>query len=268
MSVFVVPDAHGDLGCVIGLLLEQGIIDPSHKRIDHGTTVVQLGDLCNCVSNSTGEDEACLERVEEWFDVYLVGNHEHPYFGGPRFNGFFTNPVIGHKLQLLNSLGLMQAAYEVDDILITHAGVIEGAVLDNDVGPGTAKEWAVVLNDLWQRNTIHPIFSTIGASRGGSAESGGILWSDFSESKHESFAQIVGHTVGKSIRLRRRPFVDPWAPPKSPFELGRGDVLCIDIHEGGRRASTKIAGCWIRDGLVEVVEYERISKPPRRVSQN
>lgn len=259
MSTFVIPDIHGDFGIAVGLLHSQGIIDASWERFDHETTVVQLGDLTNCVSDSTTGDQACLERAEDWFDVYLIGNHEHPYFGGPRFNGFWSFPEIAHKLQLLNSIGLIQAAHVVDDILLTHAGVIEGATLDNDYGPGTAEDWASAINDLWQRNTIHPIFSTIGKSRGGVAKNGGILWSDFSEAKHEHFPQIFGHTVDEGVRLRRRPFPDVWSPPRHPFEMGRGDVLCLDQGAGGYTAATRIAGCWIRDGHVEVVEYERVS---------
>lgn len=262
-DVFCVPDVHGDYRILAALLQEQSIIDSSWERCNQDAMVVQLGDLGNCVPESVTVDQACLEHAEDWFDVYLIGNHEHPYFGGPRFSGFWSDSAIGHKLQLLNSIGLIQAAHVVDDILITHAGVIEGATLDNDVGPGTAQEWADALNDLWQRNTIHPIFSTIGKSRGGQAEGGGILWSDFSEPKHEGFPQIVGHTVDDGVRLRRRPFVEAWAPPKYAFEMDRGDVLCLDQGTGGASAAPRIAGCWIREGLVEVVRYEW----DRRLSQ-
>lgn len=260
MNTFVIPDIHGDLGILYGLLHSQGIVNRSWERIDKETTVVQLGDLAHCVSASTTGDEACLGKTEEWFDVYLIGNHEHPYFGGPRFNGFWLNPVIGHKLQLLNGIGLIKAAHAVDGILLTHAGVIEGATLDNDIGPGTSEEWASVLNDLWQRNTIHPIFSTIGESRGGSARNGGILWSDFSEPKHDGFPQIVGHTVDEKVRLRRRPFAEAWGPPQYPFEINHGDVLCLDIGSDGTTAAPRIAGCWIREGTVEVVFYNRNSE--------
>lgn len=250
LSTLAIADIHGNIDALVGLLSQEGVINGNRERIDRESTIIQIGDLCNSVASSVGGDRACLDEVERWLDVYLVGNHEHSYFGGPRFAGFWPVPEIGHKLQLLNSLGKMQAAYAVDDILITHAGVIRDAVLDEDHEPGTAEDWAVALNDLWQQNTIHPIFSTIGKQRGGAARYGGVLWSDFGEAKSQNFPQIFGHTIGDTVRLKRKLFPNAWGPPKYPFEIDNGDVLCIDL-EGDR-----LAAAWIRDGFVEVVYYE------------
>lgn len=255
METLVIPDVHGDVGILAGLLKQESVIDDAWERVDHENTIVQLGDLANCAGDNTS-DLACLQQAEEWLDVYLIGNHEHPYFGGPRFSGFSSDAVIGHKLQLLNGLGLIRAAHVVDGILLTHAGVIRDAVLDADHEPGLAMDWAIALNDQWERNTIHPIFSTIGKSRGGVSRFGGVLWADFSERKHRDFPQIFGHTVDKGVRLKRGGEAQAYPPPREPFVMGPGDQLCLDQGVGGYSDSRSMAAAWIRDGSVEVVYYE------------
>jgi len=232
VRTFVVPDAHGKLGLVHRLLREQGILGDNASRVDRETTVVQLGDLCNCVPESVDDDLRCLDRAPEWFDVYLVGNHEHPYLGGPRFSGFYSDPEIAHRLKLLYSKGLLQAAYAADGILVTHAGV--GAAWQRSLDRRTAAGAASRLNKLWRARPTAELFGCIGRSRGGSSPTGGILWADWSEPKSDAFSQIVGHTVGDQPRWQKH--------AEGKF------AVCIDL--GG---TTAIVGAWITDGKVELV---------------
>jgi hypothetical protein len=60
------------------------------------------------------------------------------------------------------------------------------------------------------RNFGHSWFSSIGFSRGGNSQAGGILWCDFdNEFVPTEFPQICGHTVG-GVRMK-------------------GNSLCIDV---------------------------------------
>lgn len=232
---FVVPDAHGNVALVALLLKQEGIVDDDFERVNRDVTVVQLGDLCNCVMMSIEDDRACLGFAPEWFDVYLVGNHEHPYFGGPAFGGFFSDFDIHRALLRLNDSGLIRAAHAADDVLLTHAGVGPWALrqLDDCLDtPGIAAE----LNAMWKHDPRDPVFSSIGASRGGWQEEGGILWADWSERKVHGPSQLVGHTVGDEIREA-------------------AGVTCIDLGCGKGRS--RIAGAWIRNGAVSTVIFDR-----------
>lgn len=232
MSAFVVPDVHGNLDLLAGLLRQEGILDTDWERVDRETRVIQLGDLCNCVGSSVIDDNRCLDHATAWFDDYLVGNHEHPYFGGPRFSGFWADIVLGSRLRRL----VTGAAVAVDGILISHAGL--GARWAH-AAITTPERAAESLNELWRDNPTARVFSQIGGARGGSAPWGGILWADWMEPKTTAFRQIVGHTVGQSIRI-----VEDIA--------GLGLAYCIDV---GGKSGDRLAGAWIRDGEIETVEY-------------
>lgn len=245
-ETFVVPDCHGNAHLVRGLLKQEGIIEqhlfgddrPYATRIrPRGEVeVVQLGDLANCVLGSVNSDYDALYLVRQGIiDIWLVGNHEHPYFGGPKFHGFSYDPVIQMTINSLERGGSMKLAHAVGDILLSHAGLPIWAHrrLGTDL---TVAGLAQAINRTWEEDHNDPIFSAIGASRGGaSAVGGGILWSDWSERKPRGLKQIFGHTVGKKIRME-------------------GSVMCIDL--GGGKNSTRIAGAWIRSGEVEVVIHE------------
>lgn len=230
---FVVADAHGRYDLIHGLLHQEGLVDSEGGRLNGEVTVIQIGDLCNCVSTSIEDDKVCLGFAPEWFDVYLVGNHEHPYFRGPHFSGFWRDTEIERVLLLLNDRGLIQAAYAADGILISHAGLNREflASLPEEVD---ATEIAIAANNTWFANKTSPLFSNIGQARGGWTRYGGILWADWSEPKVRGLRQLVGHTVGEEIRKRYQ-------------------AICIDLGAGKGR--TRIAGAWIRDGLIETVIY-------------
>ena len=236
MTTFVVPDAHGNHALVRSLLSKQGIIDVQGRRLPQGPFVVQLGDLCNCVATNRDDDVACLRVAPHWFDLLLVGNHEHGHITPHgAFAGFYADDEIGTMLRALYRDKRLLAAWEVDGILLTHAGLSSqwGRKFDD------ARAAAAHLNDLWWRQPDDPIFTTAGQARGGWAAQGGILWSDWAESKRMKFSQIVGHTPGEHVRRRH------W---------DEASALCIDLGAGKGRA--RIAGAWIEDGYIRPVEYD------------
>ena len=233
MTTFVVPDAHGAHEQVGRLLERAGIIDAIGRRVNHDVRVVQLGDLCNCTFNSIEDDLRCLERIGDWIDVYLVGNHEHPYFGGPPFAGFHRNHRIDERLMELSHASVVQPSIAVDGVLVTHAGV------STRDGYTTADEADRNLRERWEARPQGRPFSRIGSSRGGWDVRGGPLWADWSEPKCRKFSQVVGHTPGKEPRWRGAPL------RAQPF------LLCLDV--GGKRG-TELVGAWLRDGAIELVD--------------
>lgn len=224
---FVVADAHGRHDLIEGLLAQEGLLEGGGRN--GNALVVQIGDLCNCVASSIDADRECLRYAPEWFDVCLVGNHEHPYFDGPGFAGFWPDPEIRNLLHRYAASGLIQPCVEFGGVLVTHAGLtsIWGSTCE------TASEAAGWLTTEWKSRPTSLVFSAIGSERGGWDPSGGVLWADWSEPKWAAFPQLVGHTAGDTIRER-------------------GGVMCIDLGAG---RNDRIAGAWIEDRAVRTVTY-------------
>lgn len=236
MKAFIVPDAHGHLDIVGGLLEHVGLVSALGERLDYETKIIQLGDLCNCVAGSIDDDLRCLLAAPDWFDVYLVGNHEHPYFGGPRFGGFWSDPQIRDLLRRYESRGLIRPCVAVDGVLVSHAGVASHGLAGVPKTAEAFEDWTL---DAWRESPAGGLFSSIGRYRGGFDLHGGILWSDWSEARSMAFSQVVGHTVGSEVRWKRH---------------GGRFAVCLDLGAG--KHSTRIAGAWLRDGEIEVVTYE------------
>lgn len=235
---FVIGDVHGDVGLLRGLLRQAGLVDGRGARTDPDTLIVQVGDLCNCVPEDRDGDLACLAKAPKWLDVYLVGNHEHPYFGGPRFSGFYSFTEIQERLRALDKTGLIRPCLLVDGILISHAGVGRQW---NDLGG--AERTAKQIDEWWREApATAPIFADIGASRGGWARAGGVFWADADEPKTTSFSQIIGHTPQRNgVRVDRL--------------NEKHSVWHIDVggHHFGR-----LAGVFVADGDVsEPVVFEK-----------
>lgn len=253
MKYFLVPDVHGELDMVAGLLLQEGLLDDSFERIQLDVNVIQIGDLLNCVGRSINDDNRCLDH-EHWFDVLLVGNHEHPYFGGPAFSGFHYDMVMNHRLKLLDSQGRYKVAVDCDGILVTHAGLVTYYYEKMFAGCTVASSSvAEELNDLWDdpmNKGSNEFFSAIGWDRGGYGKWGGILWADWTQYKTPKLKQIVGHSVGEGVRVQINGYqygLEKW---NKKFDW---EALCIDLGAG--KHSPTIVGAWIEDGNVKLVEY-------------
>lgn len=251
MRTFIVPDVHGRFGLLYGLLNTAGIVTSEEEgieKIDNNVRVVQLGDLANCVSRDRHGDIRCLRLVEKGIiDHYLVGNHEHPYFGGPAFNGFRSIPEVEQPIRKLYWDGKLSAAYSEANILVTHAGLTrewEGTFAN-------AREAEKFLNQNWQHRPTHDVFSAIPYERGGRSRHGGVLWADWMEGKCRDFNQIVGHTPQKTQvpvtrTYRAEGFAGNWS-------------TCIDW---GGKLGFNVAGCWINDdGTLDFVYFQRTDVP-------
>jgi hypothetical protein len=239
MKTLIIPDIHGHFNTLKGLLREAGVLDNQNHRVD-GWRVVQLGDLANCVVTDVQGDLACLKTVGDWIDTMLVGNHEHPYWGGPAFGGpnggFYRYPDIEMQLNRIEREGHLAPSALVgkdNDILVTHAGYVPSEGIES------ALEGFNYATEKWHEDKKHPLFSMIGASRGGWSRNGGILWSGWEETKAREFNQIVGHTPQTNGVQRRDYATGKWS-------------LCIDIGaKAGRGASGVVID---EDGELSFVE--------------
>ncbi len=258
---FLVPDVHGELDMAAGLLEQEGLLNDEWERVEDDNTTVQLGDFLNCVVNSLADDNRCLDH-NSWFDVLLVGNHEHPYFGGPAFNGFWKDPVLTHRLRSLDSQRRYKVALDCDGVLVTHAGLASD--LYKKYEPATSEQWAGFLNYLWsnpEHKASHELLCAIGWDRGGHGREGGVLWSDWKQYKTSKLKQVFGHSVGEYVRVQRNGWqanieyvheFNSFIYKETPKNF---ESLCIDLGAG--KHSPTIVGAWVEDGNVRLVEYTK-----------
>jgi hypothetical protein len=193
--------------------------------------------------------------VGQYIDILLIGNHESPHLGFPRFAGCFEFPEIKERLRELMFKKQLLPAYAAGNILLSHAGVAKNLGEELE---GAENASQVALRALWEKPR-NPLLWNIGRSRGGFDKEGGIFWSDWLEPKTDKFPQIIGHTAD-GPKLGRKPFHpenNDWEPPNHTFELDDGDVLNIDIgcNSTGFSPSNALAGTWIRDGKIKFVKY-------------
>lgn len=237
---FVVADAHGNWDAVQGLLRQEGLWDDAGPtKLGFSTRMIQLGDLMNCVKDSYFQDIETIENASNVFDIFLPGNHEHPYWPGyiTKFWGFYYYPPIEKLIEGLVDDGSYHAAVAHGNVLITHAGLCRG----HEGSWQTADEAATYLNEAWEKDPSDAIFNEIGYARGGRVPYGGILWSDWQEAKCRDFSQVVGHTPGKLIRTR-------------DHESTKTQAVCIDL---GANVGRRIAGAWIdADGTITPVIHD------------
>lgn len=131
--------------------------------------------------------------------VLLYGNHEFNYLY-PHTNEFKCSglrPEIQYDIYdiLHPNKNLFQNAYQIEDVIFTHAGIQHNWFVERYKGD-IDKNIADQLNkpkDKWQEITLHDV----GYLRGGMrCNVGGIFWCDRQELKKplQGFKQIVGHT--------------------------------------------------------------------------
>jgi hypothetical protein len=148
--------------------------------------------------------------------VLLLGNHDLAYW----FNGERPHLCSGFRRRMLPVLqqlfyreaGLFQAAFQVDNYLWTHAGVVnrwyqnypEPEIQPSDVN------LAFTLNRLFSSYYL-PLFH-VSPVRGGLDNDGGIFWAHSTETSEDplpGFHQIIGHTkTHKGIMSQKLPLPD------------------------------------------------------------
>jgi hypothetical protein len=221
VRAFVVPDLHGQTELMLGLLRAAGIATPDGLRTEEtaADTVISVGDLINGVMADWSNDEDILKRADGLVDLIVLGNHEHPYYGGLPFSGFSPSPAVRSALYAWELTGRVVHEVVIGDTLITHAGVHAKFRF------GTAVEAAAAIEDVWDNYESYatvrmsgpqytrnrdfgfvkpngkqyalPMGSLVDGmseKRGGWLGYGGVLWSDWSEPKNTAFSQVLGHT--------------------------------------------------------------------------
>jgi hypothetical protein len=203
MRTVLVSDVHGNYKNLKASLIEAGVLNEKGVRLtdEHNRCkVISIGDLANCAEEDIAGDLKCLQKVGDWIDVLLVGNHEYPYFSpNATWSQFKYYKVIHEELQRIEKEGRLKPAILVKDILISHAGWDK----DNYPSITTAEEAYHSIKDrLSTEGWGNRYFSAIGKSRGGRSKHGGIIWEDFNDLR-SPFPQIVGHTARKRIRVKK-----------------------------------------------------------------
>lgn len=140
--------------------------------------------------------------------VLLMGNHDNGYlfyhtslFKAVKCSGFSSsNAWVNNKL-LIENRHFLQAAWQCDNTLITHAGVTEG-FFQKCLRPFWDNSMPIseLLNAMWQ-NGNRRIFQ-IGEAREGEDMHPGIFWTDKTELLKDpllGYTQIVGHTPVPSV---------------------------------------------------------------------
>jgi hypothetical protein len=215
----VIGDVHGDHVLLERLLLELGVVDARGARAP-GFFVVALGDVAHLGHRTRAGDAATLSIARETCDVVLMGNHElfhahrleYGFFAGMHFE---LRADVSAALEALLSDGQLVAAWCLDGMLITHAGV------HPDYADGLADdpcEAAAEINRRFERHVSERnddvLFAAVGGVRGSEPRPGGIFWADLSEIESQAdrlrWPQIVGHTPQPAGLEARRVAGDLW----------------------------------------------------------
>jgi len=125
--------------------------------------------------------------------VLLYGNHDNAYRNSAWMCSRFR-PKIAHTIRdiFTKNKSCFQNAYQINDIICTHAGISQKWFTECFKGDHTC-DIAKQLNDPLIKN-VNSLYN-VGWSRGGSDIAGGIFWADSSELTKplENYTQIVGH---------------------------------------------------------------------------
>ncbi|MCL2028790.1 MAG: metallophosphoesterase [Bacteroidales bacterium] len=136
--------------------------------------------------------------------VLLLGNHDGHYFSDFVEQATRYNEAISTKVAKIfkNNISLFQNAFQIENLLFTHAGVSQKWFV-NDFKGKLTENIAEQLNSPTPDKL--PAIGQCGEARGGFHECGGIYWADESELEYslQNYIQFVGHTrVLNKIMLR------------------------------------------------------------------
>ena len=243
MQHIILPDLHGQTDVVKPALELLGALADG-KRVE-GFTITQVGDLIDGSGTSKHADWDALDLVHDGtIDTFLVGNHEYPFLrgtsGAGTWAGYRYNPITRDKLRALLDAGRLRAATAIEGTLLTHAGLVPEFA--EKYGLESAQDAADTIEALWQEDPSLPIFKRIGQARGGFAETGGVLWSDFDEKRCLRFSQVHGHS----------PYMTPYA--KWASDGSRRFALNIDTGMG--KGGKVLGGALIDDRGTKIIEVD------------
>lgn len=131
MKAAIFGDIGGHAELFEDALIEIGC-DPSRGYVPEELYVIQVGDLIDRGPDSDGVFDIAMKMMESDQYVQLLGNHEGPYFGGPRFmtpgNTKELSPDRGAIMKTWRKEGKAFIAAglitsEGEEYLVTHAGL-------------------------------------------------------------------------------------------------------------------------------------------------
>lgn len=206
-AVFSMNDEGNPTTCLLG------------KEID---MAIFLGDYVDSFDKSNIEILSNLKEIIQLKKDYpnnvtlLLGNHDVAYIRMDfRITGFRMNMLHDLNALFQENKELFQMAYQIDNVLWSHAGVHKGwwNLFANPLIKGKRKELftesmkdckneADFLN-LFYAFDYEPLFM-ISHHRGGEFKVGGPFWADYKEvySKPlEGLHQIVGHTPVNDVKI-------------------------------------------------------------------
>ncbi len=235
-ELFIFPDIHASLDLASQMFYAAGLTDEDGswltpaQRADRGgnsepINVVILGDFIDrgLYSHETHEYLKYLKKLAIATGdnlVILAGNHEAEIFRSSC--GVNNTPYLADEIrtELKTDIlqGTIQLAYynQKHNILFTHAGLTEN-YLKTFYGPLVGKpatEISTILNLEFVQSLENPEILTrllvASTKRGGSAESGSMLWADAEESFAESgvrpYINIFGHSP-HAIPIQKRSLI-------------------------------------------------------------
>ncbi|QCT74135.1 metallophosphoesterase [Macrococcoides canis] len=166
--------------------------------------------------------------------INLIGNHDIYYYLGTKAEFSIKDEdvfwAIGDFLEELS----LQVAYQLDDIIISHAGY------NQYFNP---EPWHFKPLTLENSKALEQLANTIGPLRGGSSKGGSPVWADYNElisqPNKNIKKQIVGHTPTKCIDISKDIIsVDTFAVDNQLRLFGNGDVLYYNKYNKFQLIST------------------------------
>lgn len=173
--------------------------------------IVFVGDYCDSFTHTNLEISSNLEDIIELKRAYsdkvelLLGNHDIQYmFSYHDFgcSGFRAHAYSGLNFIFNQNKDLFKVAYQIDNIIWTHAGISNGWIKYNQKWIDETNEafecinLADTLNKmLWSKH--NGCLHQVGERRGGYLQFGGVTWADLKETCNgflSGYQQIVGHT--------------------------------------------------------------------------
>lgn len=193
------------------------------KDIDKYDYVIFMGDY---MDSFTHLDIELIENLDSLLDfkckypdkvILLMGNHDNQYmfsdFPETRCSGFRSHIYIIVKNRYKYHSHLFQAAFQIEDILFTHGGLlnIHYQALNRIVKKEENMRYDTYLNMIFKEKPRTMFLCS--AFRGGGDTHSGIFWTDWeellNEKKYLPINQIVGHTArnGGDFEMKQNNFI-------------------------------------------------------------
>lgn len=179
------------------------------EKIDQYDYIIFMGDYMDSFTHLDVELIENLNQIINFKGTYpnkvilLLGNHDNQYafldFQETRCSGFRQHISIRAKMRYRNNFDLFTVAFQTEDILFTHGGLLKAHydALNRINQKRDNQRYDDYLNEMF-REKPRAMFS-VSALRGGSDSNSGIFWTDWRELAGEKESlpinQVVGHSA-------------------------------------------------------------------------